>query len=54
MLRKGAKGGAVAGIKLSDRGDQTEHPFLDQILAVPSRKEERTRTGADHLQIAAA
>lgn len=41
----------MSGVKLPDRGDQTKHTFLNQIFALPSRKEKRPGTRAYKLHI---
>ena len=41
MLRKGLERGARLGVELADGVEQTDHPLLEQILAVTSRQKIR-------------
>ena len=52
-LRIGAEGGLLAALEAADGGQQSQHPLLDQILAVAACQKKRAGTHSHQTCIAA-
>jgi len=51
-LGESSEGGVLLDLEIADRLIQTDHPFLDDVFLVRSRKEIRTRLGSSVVAIA--